>query len=73
MNGEEIDKPEGSDSWLKAIPEKLPHPTYWPFFLALGLVFAFWGILTSWIVSLVGLIIFIISIAGWINILRHEE
>jgi hypothetical protein len=33
----------------KAQPEELPKPTYWPFFLALGVVLIFWGILTSWI------------------------
>jgi hypothetical protein len=32
----------------KAQPEELPKPTYWPFFLALGVVLIFWGILTSW-------------------------
>ena len=73
MNEDEMKETEESGPWLKAKPEKLPHPTYWPFFLALGLVFLFWGILTSWIISLVGLIIFIISLAGWIDILRHEE
>jgi hypothetical protein len=24
-------------------PEELPKPTYWPFFLALGVVLIFWG------------------------------
>lgn len=56
----------------KAKPEILPHPTYWPFFLALGLMFMGWGILTSWIISAAGAIVFIISLTGWINILRHE-
>lgn len=63
---------EKRKDWLKAQPEELPSPTYWPFFLAMGLTFLFWGILTSWIIVLVGLFIFIISLAGWINILRHE-
>jgi hypothetical protein len=57
---------------VKARPEKLPEPTYWPFFMALGLAFAGWGLLSTWLVSLGGAIVFIISLAGWINILRHE-
>ncbi len=57
---------------VKAKPEVLPEPTYWPFFLALGIVFLGWGLLTTWLISLAGFIIMIISLTGWINILRHE-
>ncbi len=57
---------------VKAKPEKLPAPTYWPFFLALGLMFLGWGLLTTWLISLAGFIVFVISLIGWINILRHE-
>ncbi len=57
----------------KARPEKLPKPTYWPFFLAMGIMFLAWGLLTIWLISLAGLIIFIISLAGWINDLRNEK
>lgn len=57
---------------VKAKPEVLPEPTYWPFFLAMGLAFLGWGLLTTWLISLAGFIIFVIALAGWINILRHE-
>jgi hypothetical protein len=57
---------------VKAKPEELPHPTYWPFFLALGIMFLGWGLLTTWLISVAGLIVFVISLIGWINILRHE-
>lgn len=57
---------------VKAKPEKLPEPTYWPFFLAMGLAFLGWGLLTTWLISLAGFIILIVSLIGWINILRHE-
>jgi hypothetical protein len=56
----------------KAKPEHLPEPTYWPFFMSTGLMFAGWGLLTTWLISVAGLIMFIISLIGWINILRHE-
>lgn len=56
----------------KAKPEKLPKPTYWPFFLALGLTFIAWGLLTTWYFSVAGLIVFVVSLIAWINILRHE-
>jgi len=58
--------------WEKAKPEVLPKPTYWPFFLAMGLAFTFWGLLTTWVVLVAGILIFIVSLMGWINILRHE-
>jgi hypothetical protein len=57
--------------WERAKPHKLPKPTYWPFFLALGLTFIFWGLLTTWIILSAGLLIFIVALWGWINILRH--
>ncbi|HEY5390832.1 MAG TPA: hypothetical protein VIJ57_01860 [Hanamia sp.] len=57
---------------VKAKPEVLPEPTYWPFFLAMGLAFLGWGLLTTWLISLVGFIVLVVSLTGWINILRHE-
>ena len=56
----------------KAQPEELPKPTYWPFFLALGVVLIFWGILTSWIVTGIGFILFGIAITGWITEIYKE-
>lgn len=56
-----------------ASPDELPEPTYWPFYLAMGIMFSAWGLLTMWEFSLLGLIIIIIALVGWINILRHER
>ena len=56
-----------------AVPGELPEPTYWPFYLAMGLMFSAWGLLTMWEFSLLGLILIVISLVGWINILRHER
>ncbi|WP_461449575.1 hypothetical protein [Mucilaginibacter sp.] len=72
-NHNEIDKsivPE--KDWEKARPEILPKPTYWPFFLAMGLAFIFWGLLTTWVVLTAGGLIFITALIGWINQIRHE-
>jgi hypothetical protein len=55
-----------------ASPEELPKPTYWPFYLAMGIMFLGWGLVTMWEFSLLGLIIMVIALVGWINILRHE-
>lgn len=61
------------DELIKAKPEKLPQPTYWPFFVAMGLLFMAWGLLTVWIITVAGLLVFVIALAAWINILRHEQ
>ena len=45
-----------SDKWYKAKPQEIPSPTYWPFFLALGVVFVFWGITTTIFITLIGVI-----------------
>jgi hypothetical protein len=60
-------------TWEKAKPEILPQPTYWPFFLAMGLAFIFWGLLTTWVILATGAMIFVMALIGWINILRHER
>jgi hypothetical protein len=60
------------NDWEKAKPEILPRPTYWPFFLAMGLAFLFWGLLTTWVILLAGALIFVTALTGWINQIRHE-
>lgn len=55
-----------------AQPSQLPEPTYWPFFMAAGLCFIGWGLISTWLIAVGGLIVFVISLVGWINILRHE-
>ena len=63
MNDEEHDK---------ARPAHLPQPTYWPFFLALGTVFIFWGILTTWLITGIGVVVFAVALGGWIADIHHE-
>lgn len=64
---------EPADFVGKAEPQKLPKASYWPFFLALGLTLLFWGILTGWIIGGSGLLVFFISLSGWIKDMNHEE
>jgi len=55
-----------------AVPEKLPHSTYWPIIMAFSVIFFFWGFITSLIISAVGLIGIGFSIWGWIGALNNE-
>lgn len=48
-------------------------PTYWPATLAFGITLLCWGLVTTWIISVVGLIVFAVGLAGWIGELCHAE
>jgi hypothetical protein len=63
----------GKISWHEPLPEKIPEPTYWPFLLAFGIVLIFWGLVSAWLISLAGVIIFAASLAGWIGEMIHEH
>lgn len=58
--------------WQMLPDTPLPHPTYFPAGLAMGAAFLFWGLITNWVVVLVGLALFLASLAGWITEIRHE-
>src|SRR6267154_1472334 len=45
--------------WQVLPTEPLPHPTYFPAGLAMGVAFLFWGLITIWVVWLVGVVSFI--------------
>ena len=40
--------------WQVLPDEPLPRPTYFPAGLAMGVAFLFWGLITTWVVLLVG-------------------
>ena len=68
---------DNSDKWRisgpKALPEKLPPPTVWPATLALGVTLMAFGVVTSWIMSATGLILFLFGAGGWVEDLRHDQ
>ena len=51
----------------------LPRPTFWPAGVALGITFVFWGMIASWVVLAVGIVLFVGCIAGWITEIRNER
>ncbi|HWE60281.1 MAG TPA: hypothetical protein VHB98_01080 [Chloroflexota bacterium] len=58
--------------WSAPQPEYLIKPTYWPMVLALGIMFIFWGLTSSLVITGMGAILFILAIAYWIGELRHD-
>jgi hypothetical protein len=53
-------------------PQEMPASTLWPFTGALGVLFIFWGLITSFIFSCVGIVLLGIAILGWISDLEYE-
>jgi hypothetical protein len=59
-----------SDEALEHI--HLPPPTIWPITTAAGVTLGFMGLLTTYYVSYLGLIIAAWGVISWIQELRHE-
>lgn len=59
--------------WCRPLPEVLPRPTYSPAIFGLGMSLVFFGLVTSWIVSLAGLLLCFVGGADWIGELRNER
>ena len=71
-----------TDETQRAIPpgferlphERLPRPNFFPAGVAMGTTFIFWGLITSWVILVVGIGLFAASLAGWIyEILRERS
>ncbi len=57
--------------WGIARPQKIPAPTFAPAALAFGITFFMWGLLTSMVLIVVGLIVMVVSLTVWIGEIRH--
>ncbi len=52
---------------------EMPAPSFWPIVLAFGLLLMAIGVLFSWIISVVGVIILLVSLVGWTLENRSES
>ena len=67
--------------WHRPLPEHLPKPGYWPAIMALGITFILWALAVGFnevvstiiILFLIGLILFLLALTGWIGDLRDER
>ena len=62
-----------ASGWSAPQPEKLPRPTFAPAGIAFGATLLLWGLLTSYLVSIVGLLVFAASLFLWIREILHER
>lgn len=67
------DEGELRPGWVRPRPDHIPRPTYWPAVLALGVTFAFWGLITTLVITIIGLVLMGIGLAGWVGEWRHEQ
>ncbi|MGB6829002.1 MAG: cytochrome c oxidase subunit 4 [Terracidiphilus sp.] len=52
----------------------LPVPTAWPMVMALGVTLAITGMVTHWVISLLGVVLLLRSVVGWFfEVLPHEN
>ena len=65
--------PDIPPGWQLLPDEPLPHPTYFPAGLAMGVAFLFWGLITNLVVWLIGAALFVAALAGWITESRNEH
>ncbi len=61
------------EDWTEPRSPEVPDPTYWPAIAALTSVVLLFGFLTSWVISVVGLIGFAISLYHWIGELNSDN
>lgn len=53
--------------------EQLSEPTLWPVILAVGVFFGLWGIILHNFFFVMGLLIVIIALAGWMNLVARGK
>jgi hypothetical protein len=59
--------------WTRLPEEHLPRPCFWSAGLALAITFMLWGLITSWVIECIGLVLAVRSLFGWINAIRLER
>jgi uncharacterized membrane protein YecN with MAPEG domain len=50
----------------------LPEPSYLPFAVAFGMMLALVGVITTWVISIIGLLILLPAVFRWIGKTRAE-
>jgi hypothetical protein len=69
-----LQRPEGAaGEWSIPLPEKTPSSTYAPAFLALGITFLLFGVVSSYVFSAAGFVLIVVSISKWVRELLHGE
>lgn len=70
--GKMANSPQLNEGWVRPKPEILPRPTYWPVIMALAITLFGLGIISSILILAIGVVLFIVSLIGWIGDIRNE-
>jgi len=73
MNEPQPQTPPPRPGWQPLPEGHLPRPAYFPSGAAMGVTFMFWGVISSWVIFVIGLALFTAAFAGWITEIRHER
>lgn len=65
--------PTDTEGWGIPKPEFIPRPTYYPITFALAAVLTLFGIIILWPMTIVGIVLLVISLIGWIGEMRHDQ
>ena len=67
------DRQVNMKGWNLPKPEVIPPPTYWPFVLSFGAALVGFGVLTSYLISLAGVVLFVLAIVKWVGEMCREQ
>jgi len=75
MSNPHADKTRSSapSDWNSPKPVTLTKPTWWPAALAFGITLTAWGLIASPVVLAMGLVVVVVSLAGWIGDICRER
>lgn len=63
--------PLSKEDWIE-LHEELPRPTYWPIVMAVAITLIAFGIVNSILIIIIGIVLLIIALVGWIGDVRDE-
>jgi cytochrome c oxidase subunit 1 len=72
MLNDQTPTPEAPEGHPDDGPTHVPGPSFWPILLALGIAMSLIGVITKIEVVVIGLIIVVASLTGWVREARHE-
>jgi len=72
MSNEAPPSPEASEAHHADGTTHLPGPSFWPILLAVGIAMSLIGVITKIEVVVVGLVIVLAALVGWVREARHE-
>jgi heme/copper-type cytochrome/quinol oxidase subunit 1 len=58
--------------WTAYPPERLPAPTGAPALFAFGVTLLAWGVVSSFVVSIIGAAVLLVSLLHWIGEIAHD-